>query len=131
MDWALDVEHGAVSYSFRTGRQGFAGTLPGATGSAELLHYAYGHHAKLLVQPRWASLMPMRAPTKGEMLGVLGKSWRLEIEMQGPKVCVEESSSLLPLFSHKRGGEYEPKQVLDPDVEVQSVGLGLPATCDA
>lgn len=71
VDWDLDVETGLVKYSFR--KNGDVNT--------PLLHFAYAHHQKLLVQQEMSTLQPMLAPTKGQMAGVIGDTWLMQIDM--------------------------------------------------
>ncbi|CAK9010947.1 unnamed protein product [Durusdinium trenchii] len=70
MDWELEVDYGAVTYSFRTNGS-----------DTPLLHYAYAHHRKILLDPVLANLTSMLAPTKGHMAGVLGDVWQMHVEM--------------------------------------------------
>ncbi|CAE8638772.1 unnamed protein product [Polarella glacialis] len=74
VDWKLQVDVGRVRYAF---------TKKAATG-AELLHFAYAHHVKLLAggaQRLAQNLSPIRSPTKGSMAGVIGDSWLLQVDL--------------------------------------------------
>ncbi|CAE7358532.1 unnamed protein product [Symbiodinium natans] len=71
-DWDMDVELGSLRYQFsKSGRQDIS-----------LLHFGYAHHESMLTgaSHQISALTPMRPPTKGEMVGVVGDSWTLDID---------------------------------------------------
>ena len=71
-DWDMDLELGSLKYQFqKDGRQ-----------DVSLLHFAYAHHRMMLsgASQQVAPLTPMSPPTKGDMVGVLGDSWLLNID---------------------------------------------------
>eukprot|EP00931_Biecheleriopsis_adriatica_P059290 TRINITY_DN35452_c0_g1_i1.p1 TRINITY_DN35452_c0_g1~~TRINITY_DN35452_c0_g1_i1.p1 ORF type:complete len:945 (+),score=122.89 TRINITY_DN35452_c0_g1_i1:104-2938(+) len=70
VDWALQVTKGKVQYQFA--KQG-SEAMP-------ILHFAYGHHLKLLPSDQQLVQLTTRAPTKGQMTGVVGDKWSLHVD---------------------------------------------------
>ena len=71
-DWDMDLELGSLRYQFvKSGRQ-----------DVQLLHFGYAHHQQMLsgTSQQLSTLTPIRPPTKGVMVGVLGDSWLLNID---------------------------------------------------
>jgi len=74
VDWQLEVEaDGLIKYSF----------TKHAAVPKQILHFAYAHHEKLLAGNAQVvtSLTPLAPPTKGEMKGVAGDSWQMQVDV--------------------------------------------------